>query len=254
MEAILLRNLPEGVGEVHVWKKYSLQENVSYTWNRWSVVETVTYKWNKWNVDKAAVSQGSSTFRVSVPNEGSSSAYMYRGWSIQNGSFVGSNGTTVYFYQNSSGTDITGMHSISGSTLKTITGSPSMYDDYPYYYWVYPCSVYGIGNVKGSTSYGQVTSTNSSAYPSNDISGSYWYESAGSDTTYSKGSISYPDVSSTSDSAYPNPGHQDGYWYENRQEVITYSMGSYIEDVFSTNPKRYPENGIDGSYWYVLQS
>ena len=57
----------------------------------------------------------------------------------------------------------------------------------------------------------QVTSTSSGAYPSNGISGSYWYVSAGSST----------------------------------------SRGNYIDDVTSQNYNQYPDNGISGSYWYI---
>lgn len=55
-----------------------------------------------------------------------------------------------------------------------------------------------------------VSSTSSSAYPSNGASGSYWYVSNGSET--SRGN--YIDiVSSTDYNAYSNDGIQSGYWY-----------------------------------------
>ncbi|WP_301067011.1 hypothetical protein [uncultured Duncaniella sp.] len=106
---------------------------------------------------------------------------------------------------------------------------------------------------KGSTSYGQVTSTSSTAYPSNGRSGSYWYVSAGSTTTTSKGSTKYSDVSSTNSSAYPNGGASGSYWYGNRTSSTSWSQGSYLEDVISLDPKAYPANGRSGSYWYVYQ-
>lgn len=64
---------------------------------------------------------------------------------------------------------------------------------------------------KGSTSYGRVNSTNSSAYPSNGRSGSYWYVSDGSE--WVKGSF-IQTVTADSDRAYPDDGvHTDNYWY-----------------------------------------
>lgn len=285
-EAILLRNLPDGLGEVYVWKKYEVVENVSYKWNRWNVVETVTYKWEKWNT---AIEEKQLAYYQGIdPGDGTESVPY---------------GNAIYMYSTYGSTyKISDSYYISGSefrlegSIKDILVSQSLVSDRNFYCiaykeydgtettvyvapnatsgrrifrmpngnsgshhgktsWIhYSGYLYGLADAKGSTSYGQVTSTNSAAYPSNGISGSYWYVSAGSSTSYSKGSTLYSSVSSTSSSAYPNPGHQDGYWYENRQQVITYSMGSYIEDVFSTNPQRYPTNGMDGAYWYVLQS
>ena len=55
-----------------------------------------------------------------------------------------------------------------------------------------------------------VTSSSSSAYPSNGISGSYWYVSNGSQQV--KGSL-VGTVESYDSSAYPDDGILDGYWY-----------------------------------------
>ncbi len=67
---------------------------------------------------------------------------------------------------------------------------------------------------QGSTSYGTVTSTSSNAYPSNGISGSYWYVSAGSTSQ-----------------TLNEPGTLNG--------TIVADYGTY------------PENGKSGNYWYV---
>lgn len=72
--------------------------------------------------------------------------------------------------------------SVSSSTIKmgvdeNPTGRPSNNT-------LYPITVYDIGvkYSQGSTSYGQVTSADSGAHPTNGRSGSYWYRSQGSDT------------------------------------------------------------------------
>lgn len=61
---------------------------------------------------------------------------------------------------------------------------------------------------------GEVTSTSSGAYPSNGVSGSYYYRSTGS----------------------------------------VQSQGSFIDTVISDNPSQYPNNGVYGGYWYVKVS
>lgn len=309
-EAILLRNLPEELGEVYVWKKYEVVENISYKWNRWNVVTTTWYKWNKWSYDtnyqwpKYTLGWGYAADHSSRGN----SMYNQYYWLA---SSISMNQTTGYFnssgfsrtyittdnytslqsmYQAMAGSDGGSFWTGSGDIksvmhFTTIRGLLSSQNSVDFNYTLYVPSKSGQGTFieyvtstsssaypsnseyngyyygsrstvysKGSTSYGQVTSTSSSAYPSNGVSGSYWYESAGSSTSYSKGSTQYSDVTSTDPNAYPNGSYSGSYWYDNRQEVITHSMGSYIEDVFSTNPQRYPTNGIDGAYWYVLQS
>lgn len=278
-EAILLRNLPDGLGEVYVWKKYEVVENISYKWNRWNVVSTTTYRWNKWNTTTGwttEVTTGGVTltdtqswsggtlcdvwYYTSAPSISNSESTNPDAWHFKrpterirynvNGTVPSSWYNSSWYFTNADNLNpstqwISGISSITTKTsgsnvIVTFSGS----------------SKGTVANVtsKGDTSYGQVTSTSSSAYPSNGVSGSYWYESAGSSTSYSKGSTQYSDVTSIDPNAYPNGYYSGSYWYDNRQEVITYSMGSYIEDVFSTNPQRYPTNGIDGAYWYVLQS
>ena len=73
-------------------------------------------------------------------------------------------------------------------------------------------------------------------------------------TTYSKGSTSYGTVTSTTSSAYPSNGRSssDGYWYvsagsttETLNEKDTY-YSTIVAD-YGT----YPENGKSGNYWYV---
>ena len=73
-------------------------------------------------------------------------------------------------------------------------------------------------------------------------------------TTYSKGSTSYGTVTSTTSSTYPSNGRSssDGYWYvsagsttETLNEKDTY-YSTIVAD-YGT----YPENGKSGNYWYM---
>lgn len=72
--------------------------------------------------------------------------------------------------------------------------------------------------------------------------------------TAKKGSTSYGEVSSTIQSKYPTNGQSGSYWYVYDRNETSYSQGSYIEDVYSADPNAYPVNGkhTDG-YWYIKQ-
>lgn len=275
MDAILLR----GGGEkpIHTWKRYEINSSTSYTWNRWNLVSTTVYKWNKWNTTTGAteriVSPDNSEFGPGFvhgnysPEMVSNGGRTYAAYYTSNGTRMNSSmlnqvidssnwlksGYAFYEYAMVSGSSGGNAyhHYKYKITSAKYTGNTNDYGEYVFkistMYEAYE------GAIKGSTSYGQVTSTSSSAYPSNGASGSYWYESAGSEVQYSKGSTQYADVSSTSSSAYPDNGHDGSYWYNNKQTIINHSMGNYIEDAFSIAQDTYPANGISGSYWYVYQ-
>ena len=82
---------------------------------------------------------------------------------------------------------------------------------------------------KGSTSYGNVSSTSSSAYPANNYSGSYWYVSKGSDTI-DPASVTYP--------ASPNGG-----------ELIDITIAPSTGIKFGGNIKYKVEYQLNGGSW-----
>ena len=100
-----------------------------------------------------------------------------------------------------------------------------------------------------------VTSTVNNQYPTDGISGDYWYvlDESKTETENVQGTIQYSDSSSTNRNRYPNNGQSGNYWYVYDRSSVSYSRGSYISDV-EADPGTYPENGrhSDG-YWYVLQ-
>ena len=102
-----------------------------------------------------------------------------------------------------------------------------------------------------------ITSTVNNQYPTDGISGDYWYvlDESKTETENVQGTIQYSDSSSTNRNRYPNNGQSGNYWYVYDRQDISYSRGSYIGDVESDNPSAYPTNGrhTDG-YWYVKQS
>ena len=99
---------------------------------------------------------------------------------------------------------------------------------------------------------GSVSSTSSSAYPTDGVQGNYWYVYTGTTTEYSQGSAN-GSVTSTNRSQYPDNGRSGSYWYVYSTSTISYSQGSYIDKVTSTNRNQYPDNSYSGNYWYVYQ-
>ena len=73
-------------------------------------------------------------------------------------------------------------------------------------------------------------------------------------TTYSKGSTSYGTVTSTSSSAYPSNGRSssDGYWYVSAGSTTeTLNEKGTLYNTVVADYGTYPENGKSGNYWYV---
>ena len=83
--------------------------------------------------------------------------------------------------------------------------------------------------IKGSTSYGNVSSASSSTYPSNSYSGSYWYVSKGNDTI-DPASVTYP--------ASPNGG-----------ELIDITIAPSTGIKFGGTIKNKVEYQLDGGSW-----
>lgn len=271
----------------YTWNRWNAVTTTTYKWNKWST-KTIYY-WDQYNLittsskelyvsktgeylglmmssdplypniilDSKGFIKGSGTAKR--PYDSNTMGYFYiesgskRANQIHDTIFRGVNG-----YYSCGDTSVWDIRTISeqskGSFITTVSATGS--SDYPDTAGPYDGYWYEnkrSGLIKGPTSYGQVTSTSSSAYPSNGASGSYWYESAGSTTTTSKGSTQYSDASSTNPSAYPNGGASGSYWYDNRTSSVSWSMGSYVGDEVSLERNAYPDDGISGSYWYVYQ-
>ena len=167
------------------WQKYNSQ--LQYTWRQYSVA----YAYSE-------VSGGSGYGQVA------DNTMVYMEYSINN-----SNGTYNYLRQGYPGER---MYSdpfyikISNTTIRkcTQTGAGSGHFSYSY-------TDYNISSTASRGTYrGTVTSTSSSAYPTNGQSGSYWYDTRTS--AYIQGS--YVGVVEAEPNTYPSNGrHSDGYWY-----------------------------------------
>ena len=92
-----------------------------------------------------------------------------------------------------------------------------------------PVEWYNVALTKGSTSYGNVSSGSSGAYPSNNYSGSYWYVSKGNDTI-DPASVSYP--------SSPNGG-----------ELIDITIAPSTGIKFGGTIKYKVEYQLDGGSW-----
>ena len=190
------------------WNKYYLKTQTTYSWEKYSAERdgayTVAYGPGGSFVARTNVEYSTFRFDYHTPevalNYSSTKDRFYH-----SGSY--------YIYQIKS--DVWFMRGSDYKTAYKLTGNT----DYEsgYYLITYSQTAMVVENntyYKGSTSYGTVTSTSSSAYPSNGKSGSYWYVSAGS-------------TSQTLD----EPGTLNG--------TIVADYGTY------------PENGKSGNYWYI---
>lgn len=248
------------------WAKYSSVYHPSvttYYWNKYNVKSTSGYAWDRYNVTYSETSSSTIGHHGSDPTS-PNMRWFNGGWSsfkIENLKYVGTgtsgggfaerdqvypNGPIRYCIKNygsPNGSDL------GTSVLITITESHGNYAGYAYI-----SGTEKSRTLKKSSSFTQVTSTSSTAYPTNTISGSYYYTNQRTTTLYSKGTTHYGEVSSTSRSAYPNNAQSGSYWYVYARSTTSsayYTQGSFIEEVKSIREDEYPENGRgpDG-YWY----
>lgn len=286
MGEALISGAGGGAGsKIYRWKRYNVNSTLNYRWNRWNLVTTTTYKWNKYSATAngyeetvtpyvttvtGTTDSGGSTYDCYIPAVSvkgkysmSSSGWYYSGKSGLRYEREGWFCLNYHGSQKEVGYDCSNycyMHSVGLLQLdKIVSIKEPTYDNNNHNYnrngsvTFSTKNKYGVAikYIKGSELLDTVTSTSSSAYPSNGASGSYWYESAGSTTSYSKGSTSQGYVYSTNSSAYPNGGYSGSYWYDNRYSWWSYSCGSYIDEVYAIDPNKYPQNAQSGSYWYI---
>lgn len=187
-----------------------------YTWERYQV--NTTYKWGRYNVVeqeyyKETESNNSNQYCRYL--EGSTYATSY-GFSTTTGKYTLR--SIVEATSSARAGYVQSVPSPSMSGSKLITTTPGTYSQIcrmiksnDAMRWRYMrAEIAGYTDTKGSY-IDDVSSTSSSAYPSNGASGSYWYVSKGSET----------------------------------------SRGNYIDNVTSSNYTQYPDNGIKDGYWYV---
>ena len=267
------------------WNRFNVVTTVTYKWNKFNCTSKKEYAWRRYsisetsgetNVGSVSASEGDIFYFASSVREsgGQYTLSSPHDMEIVHSRPVGYEaqhydiGDYPYFMKGSS----------SGSyyyTVKTPEDIPIHYGHWNNYAWydnwtsvyakvkkgenaveeigTYPQMIQ-VGNTQTQGSLlGTVYSTSSSAYPSDGISGSYWYVrySSGDRTTYSKGSAA-GSVTSTNKSAYPSNGrHSDGYWYVSNGSTTSYSKGAANGSVTSEESDTYPSDGKSGNYWYT---
>ena len=243
------------------WQKYNSvyhSGTTYYYWNKYNVVRkdpTYTYHWNRYSIEYAFSDYASSS--IHVVNFGSTvsagTGFTKNQYPANPFSLTGL--TNITITNNSNASQLNGKYISASGTIKYISRAQNFASDGVGYT---VNRIYEATKKQGATSYGEITSSSSTAYPNNGISGSYWYkytkrsEIPGEIT---KGTTSYGTVSSTSRSAYPDNSYSGDYWYVYSRSSTSsayYSKGAYIEDVVAKEEDEYPTNGrhTDG-YWYV---
>lgn len=249
-DCIILRS---GGGKKYVWDKYTCTFVTNYTWNRYDVIEEYVYNWNKYSVSgsgtvKAAASAYSRWIEVGEPR-------VYRS-AIAGGPDV----SDIIF---------SGLVSVTESNIDNLVG---YYHDNAIFQFKkllissdenesgayagqakYQCSQLSVSWTEEKGSFiGTVTSSSSTTYPNNGVSGSYWYAYTGRTTVYSKGT-SAGTVTSSNRSEYPDDDVSGSYWYTYSSSSSSYLQGDYIESIKSDDRNTYPDNNYQGDYWYVYQ-
>lgn len=187
---------------VTTWKRYEIVENTvtNYYWEKYNVNTNVTYT--------EELTGKSGTLSLKKNNN----VYPHtNGLDTTSGTYIGTSTKVSSYIPKASAGDRFG------------TSSPS---DVSYVFASYS----GTYNVTYSNTYrvvtntthekasyiGDVSSTTSDTYPSNDIFNGYWYiyKSSSTETVQDRGNL-VDEVTSNDSSAYPSNGIYNGYWYVN---------------------------------------
>lgn len=198
------------------------------TWNRYNAV--AVYHWNRYSVNEGYVNQLEQVGQVvdemviSCRSEGLFEyyAYGYTSYDIntETGTITLSNRQQSYGTANALGGTDNQIYNVYFTDPETTDDNSSTKSGST----VYRASTLSARRGKATSviqykakyeqsrgsAQGEVTSENSSQYPNNGISGSYWYVKG--NTTYRQGTY-IDQVTSRVETAYPTNGYQDGYWY-----------------------------------------
>lgn len=246
------------------WNRYNIK--TSYKWNRYNI--KISYVWDQYNATNTLNYTSEQVDNIRFMGVGDPSGTSYK-LSMEDGEpkiavtdvdsseielgesrYVNNLGTTLYGYDDPRYPPV---------WPQIVVYAYDVYEDKPsdYIYKITgvmngPYSAIDVfkmtatGEIKRGSYIKEVTSSSSSTYPSDGISGSYWYVYDREDK--SRGSF-VTSVSSSSSGSYPSNGISGNYWYVSNGS--TQSRGSSNGSVTSTNRNQYPDNGVSGRYWYV---
>lgn len=228
----------------YIWKRYSIITDITYKWQKYNI-KTVSrlnkvqlqspsnafngteFSHNKYNfgwIGNADIDNADDVLtECNIINNGNSVGvskpsgyYGYESWAGQS-DIIDQNATVMIFANGTykctgSWAGVTYNTSfVWGSYFNNLIILGNQWNNSRHYAW----KITATSENQKDAYLGDVTSKVNNAYPNNGISGSYWYVSNGSDTSY--------------------------------------SQGTYIDQVESENPNAFPANGMSGDYWYVRQ-
>ena len=221
-------------------------------WKKYNAIATVIYSWNQYEISYKAVRTAErnghhTVYKTYSLSPGRSQYYIVAGsgYNIHDGKFYTSGGTVYTDQGYMGGSTVASTDNFErnykyayGSATGGNSGTNVLYeiDDDSHWGWGLmghaspdeETEYWVEWSISGTTGYytlskstgtllGSVTSTSSNAYPSNGISGNYWYKSTGNTTEYSQGS--YISDVEADPGTYPENGrHTDGYWYVKQPE------------------------------------
>lgn len=131
-----------------------------YVWEKWNVVQTYKYKESRTSVNQRVYSS-TWPLREGISVNENTGTISLTGGNKSDWGYLNYGGSYYYAFHNGATSDTVMIYTL---------------------YTKITAERYLFSTTKGSTSYGNISSTSSGAYPSNNYSGSYWYVSKGSDT------------------------------------------------------------------------
>lgn len=187
-----------------IWRKYNSTADVTYSWRQYNLKSETYYEYRTNGTESVTIQEGYASFSFnSSTGEFSGTGTYYT---------IGSHGVNVY--------------SIIGDGKSMLYGRQSSPNTEATVYESYQTS----RQIKGSYR-GDVTSASSSAYPTNGLSGSYWYDTRTSSTSYSQGSY-IGEVTAEETAFTDNARHSDGFWYmKDRPANVAPSISGSDEDL-----------------------
>lgn len=184
------------------WQRYAVEDLTTYYWDKYSAVATTEYTGGvsvRYTTGSQTVTWSPKYPRNDPPRINTDrmiwdnlASGTWDGWDAPGDWIVRSTSLNYNCYY------VTSLEQASGSAMRFTYSRIAVAETQTIY-------------SKGTTYYGQVSSTNAGAYHPDNYSGGYWYTYTGSTTEQVKGTLI--DTVFGNESEYPDDGIQGGYWY-----------------------------------------
>lgn len=150
------------------------------------------YVWEKWNIQQGLINSGNTTLRFSGYQDDSLTYYTSNSYSIYGNTVSLSNPTQNIweYYMAFTAPNVDSWFATTRTyndriyrwTNSTTAQQTQSSQTYKITLTISNIDVYFVANIRGTTSYGLLSSASASAYPDNSQSDSYWYVLQGNDT------------------------------------------------------------------------